>query len=224
MSGLLGSLILQGVGYGFLAGVTIGPFLGYLINVVLTRGWRQSLPLLTIPPVVDTPIIIGVVLVLGQLPEMAVDAVSVLGGTFVIWLGWNTWRDNRTRLRQQKSKTKPSEESAVVSIRGAYLRGLLVNALNPAPYLFWSAVSGPILLEALDQSFGYATAFLFSYYAVFLMLIFGLMLLVNRIGEVDERFNQAMQPVTVILLFVLGAALMGAGLIDIIRLSLIGNI
>ncbi len=218
MVGLM-PLVFQGFGYGFLAGITIGPFLGYVINVVLTRGWRQSLPLITIPLVVDTPIIIIFLNVLNELPEYALDVMSIAGGSFVLWLGWNTWRDNKRAkdYGTNPEKTDPGVHPGGVSLWGIYVRGLLVNVLNPAPYLFWSTVSGPILLDGIRVGgMGYAFGFLVAYYSVFLTLIFILMLVIERIGELNERMNRYLLPITIVLMIVLGIGLVGAGFVDLL--------
>jgi threonine/homoserine/homoserine lactone efflux protein len=224
MSGIMPYLS-QGLGYGFLAGVTIGPFLGYIINIVLTRGWRRTLPLVTIPPLIDTPIIILMVFLLGALPEFVLDIMSVVGGSFVLWLGWSTWKDNQdARDARQEMKRKSIHdtgrftmpESLGASMGLIYLRGMLVNALNPAPYLFWSTVSGPILLDGIrDGGAPYAAIFLISYYSMFLSLIAVLMIVVERIGNLDERMNRYLLPVTIVLMIVLGLGLVGAGLFDL---------
>jgi threonine/homoserine/homoserine lactone efflux protein len=214
----LAPLIFQGMGYGFLAGITMGPFLGYVINIVLTRGWRRSLPLISVPVLVDTPIIIIFLNLLNELPEYVLDIMSISGGTFVLWLGWNTWRENRRMqpdMLNTSKNTLPKRHS--VSLRGIYIRGLLVNALNPAPYLFWSTVSGPILLDGIrDGGTSFALAFLFAYYAVFLTLIFVLMIVVERIGELNEQVNRYLLPVTIILMILLGLGLIGTGVIDLV--------
>lgn len=223
MSGALPFLI-QGLGWGFFAGISIGPFLGYIINVVLTRGWRRSLWLITVPPVVDAPIIIVMVFVLGALPEYVLDIMSIIGGSFVLWLGWSTWRDNeRTEARLTNTQTSIKREDVAdelgVPMGVIYLRGMLVNALNPAPYIFWSTVSGPILLDGLQSGgAGYASVFLLAYYSVFLTLIFVLMQVIGRIGSLDERTSRYMIPVTIVLLVVLGLGLVGAGIFDLVQI------
>lgn len=215
-------LTVQGLGYGFLAGVTIGPFLGYIINVVLTRGWRRSLSLITIPPLVDTPIIIVVVFLLGTLPEFILDVMSIVGGTFVLWLGWTTWKDNlRTSAYEGQALGNTTNHDPVgVSLGAIYVRGLLVNALNPAPYLFWSTVSGPLLLQGMREGGAvYGFSFLLAYYGVFLTLILVLMLVVERLGELNERSNRYILPVTIVLMIVLGLGLIGAGVYDLVGLE-----
>jgi threonine/homoserine/homoserine lactone efflux protein len=221
MSGIMPYLS-QGLGYGFLAGVTIGPFLGYIINIVLTRGWRRTLVLVTIPPLIDTPIIILMVFLLGALPEFVLDIMSVIGGSFVLWLGWSTWKDNKNARDEMQRKSIHETgrftipQALGVSMGMVYLRGMLVNALNPAPYLFWSTVSGPILLDGIrDGGAPYAAAFLISYYTMFLSLIFILMIVVERLGKLDERMNRYLLPVTIVLMIVLGLGLVGAGVFDL---------
>lgn len=222
----LAPLIIQGLGYGFLAGITIGPFLGYVINIVLTRGWKRSLPLISIPVVVDTPIIIIFLNVLNELPVYALDVMSVVGGAFVLWLGGTTYRDNRRMNAQRRNQTVPTDTSPVLTAQPSerpfieiYLRGLVVNALNPAPYLFWSTVSGPIVLDGIREGgIGYGFAFLVAYYGIFLSLIFVLMLIIGRLGELNEQMDRYLLPLTIVLMFVLGLGLLGAGLIDLVSL------
>ena len=221
MTGLL-PLIVAGAGWGFLAGISIGPFLGYVINIVLTRGWRRTLPLVSIPLLVDTPIIITFLYILRELPDFVVDTMGIVGGAFVLWLGWNTWQDNQRMQAYKKKSTQinmqvdPNNPSPAMT--GVFLRGMLVNALNPAPYLFWSTVSGPTLIRAIEQGgAGYAAAFLISYYGIFLSLILALMIVVDRLGDLDERFNRYLLPVTIILMIVLGIGLIGVGLFDLIQ-------
>ncbi len=209
--------IVQGIGYGFIAGVTIGPFLGYVLTVVLTRGWRRSLPLVTVPVVVDAPIIFVFLNLLNRLPLYALDVMEITGGAFVLWLGWSTWRDTRREMRSRNGNTSTAHNApAQRSMWGVYLRGLLVNALNPAPYLFWSTVSGPIVLDGFSSGgIAYGGAFLVAYYSVFLSLIVVLMLVVDRLGEVNERLEQYMLPVTIVLMVLLGGGLVGAGIMDL---------
>lgn len=209
-------LVLQGLGYGFLAGVTIGPFLGYVVNIVLTRGWRQSMPLITVPLVVDTPIIIVFLNVLSGLPEFVLDIMSIVGGTFVLWLGWNTWRETQQaeQSKREKNADVPIHET---SIWGIYVRGVLVNALNPAPYLYWSTIGAPIVLDGIrDGGAGYAAAFLAAYYSIFLTLIFVLMIVIERLGELNEQMNRYLLPVTIILMILLGIGLVSTGVAELV--------
>jgi threonine/homoserine/homoserine lactone efflux protein len=104
-----------------------------------------------------------------------------------------------------------------VSLWGIYARGVLVNALNPAPYLYWSTVGAPILLGGIrDGGVGYASAFLVAYYSVFLTLIFVLMVVIERLGELNERMNRYLLPVTIILMIILGIGLVGTGVAELV--------
>ncbi|MEO0562636.1 MAG: LysE family transporter, partial [Chloroflexota bacterium] len=181
------------------------------------------LPLATIPLIVDAPIIVLMVFLLGALPPITLDLLSIIGGSFVLWLGWSTWRDNkraRAELKTQEIAIPENRYKAAelvgISMGMVYARGMLVNVLNPAPYLFWSTVSGPILLNGIDTGgISYALAFLIAYYSVFLSLIVVLMVVVERLGSLDERLNRYLLPVTIVLLIVLGLGLLGAGVFDL---------
>ncbi len=213
MSGLLGFLIVAGAGYGFTAGVTIGPFLGYLIKSVLVLGWRRALPIIFVPPIVDTPIIITFVFLLDQLPDVAVDLIRVIGGAFVVYLAYNAWKDySAGQLLIDPTQNAPDTDNTV---GGAFTRGLLVNALNPAPYVFWGTVSGPLLLQGLEVSVWYGAAYLFAFYATFMSLMLGLIFLVHQLGSLGVRAARGALLAAVVLLAVLGASLVGDGVLGI---------
>ncbi|MFN8375327.1 MAG: hypothetical protein U0694_20920 [Anaerolineae bacterium] len=56
----------------------------------------------------------------------------------------------------------------------------MMNFLSPGPYLFWSLINGPLLIQALNTSPLHAIAFLLSFYGVFIALLAVMVLIFAR--------------------------------------------
>jgi threonine/homoserine/homoserine lactone efflux protein len=97
-------------------------------------GWVRGAAVAAGPLLADGPIILLAVLLLAQLPEGFLPAVSVVGGVFLLYLGATTLLAARKPMR--------------TSSTGGLLKGLLARALSPHPYLFWFLVGGPLLVQA----------------------------------------------------------------------------
>ncbi|MCS6926605.1 MAG: LysE family translocator [Candidatus Binatia bacterium] len=146
-----------GVGLGLGAGITPGPLLGLVLRETLRGGWRAGMCVALAPPVADLFVILLCVLVLTRLPAFFLPTLGVLGGLYVLFLGWETLRD-----------TPPADIQATEEAVGAtssFLKGLLVNLFNPHPYLFWITVAGPLLTESYRQrQWASVAAFLCGFY------------------------------------------------------------
>jgi threonine/homoserine/homoserine lactone efflux protein len=170
--------IVQGIAYGFAAGVQPGSFQAYLISQALQNGWRRTLPAIFAPLISDGPIITLVLLVLSQVPAGLVRGLQLAGGLFVLYLAvgaFKAWRDF--------AGPKPGEPQRV---RNSVFRAALVNLLNPAPYLFWSLVTGPLLITGWRASPANAVGLLAGFYGSMLASLAGIMLLftaARRLGS-----------------------------------------
>jgi len=161
--------VVQGITYGFAAGVQPGSFQTYLITQALRHGWRRTLPAIFAPLLSDGPIIALVLLVLSQVPSSLVRVLHLAGGLFVLYLAAGAFKAWRNFAAQA-----PDEH---VPIRSGIFRAALVNLLNPAPYLFWSLVTGPLLIAGWRDSPGNAVGLLAGFYGAMLASLAGITLL-----------------------------------------------
>jgi threonine/homoserine/homoserine lactone efflux protein len=161
--------VVQGITYGFAAGVQPGSFQTYLITQALRHGWRRTLPAIFAPLISDGPIITLVVLVLSQVPAGLVRGLQLAGGLFVLYLAVGAFKAWRTFSTQTSDAPPP--------VRGSVFRAALVNFLNPAPYLFWSLVTGPLLITGWRASPANAVGLLAGFYGAMLTSLFGILLL-----------------------------------------------
>ena len=154
-------MLLLGLTLGLSAGLSPGPLMTLVITTTLRDGLWHGLRVAAAPFVTDLPIVLLSVFVLGLLPPWTLAVVGVVGGGYVIYLGWETVRS----ARQASAQLTASAPAGVASSgRQSLLRGAAVNALNPHPYLFWATVGGPTLLAAFSQSPLQGALFLLGFY------------------------------------------------------------
>jgi threonine/homoserine/homoserine lactone efflux protein len=118
--------LLQGIGYGFAAASQPGPFQTYIISQTLTRGWKRTLPAALAPLISDGPIVSFCVLVLSQVPVWMQRVLYIVGGLFILYLAYSTykaWRNFGPSIPATESETQQS-----------VLKAALMNALSPNPY------------------------------------------------------------------------------------------
>lgn len=164
--------VMLGAALGLASGLTPGPLLTYTIVATLRGGWRAGVSVGSAPLITDAPIIAFALLVLHFLPADALRVLGIIGGLFVIYLGIETARSAQHVDEIQLDTS--------VNVRREMGRGVLVNFLNPNPYLFWGTVGGPMLIQAYrEQTIG-AVAFLVIFYALLVGSHVGLAVLVHR--------------------------------------------
>ncbi len=206
--------ITQGMTVGFSAGVMPGPMQSYLLNTALKHGWRRALLVVVTPLLVDIPVIVAVLLALDALAAIVpalVDGIRVVGGAFVLYLAWGAWADVRagTSLTDEiTAGPAPSDEPPVRT----FTNGLLMNALSPGPYLFWTTVNGPLLLSALAVSLWWGVAFVVAFYGAFLGAMVVIALTVDHLRSLDPRIGRGLLVFVAVLLTGFGFYLIYAGL------------
>jgi threonine/homoserine/homoserine lactone efflux protein len=177
--------IVQGAAYGFAAAAQPGPFQTYLISQTLSRGGRRTVPMIAAPLLSDGPILILVLLVLNQVPAWWVPMLEIAGGIFVVYLGVGAWRSWR--------RGGPIQNPRMKSGRQNVFHAALVNLLNPAPYLFWSLVTGPILLAGWREKPANGIAMLVAFYGTMIAACLAIILLFGVANRLGARVTRALQ-------------------------------
>jgi len=149
--------VLLAVTYAFAAAVQPGPFQTYLISSTLAHGWRRTLPAVFAPILSDIPSILLALLVLTRVPPLVVNLLRLCGGLFLLYLAAGAFAAFRRYRAPQLDR--PAQTTRTV------LNAAGVNLLNPNPYLAWSLILGPLLLQAWRANPAYAIALLASFYA-----------------------------------------------------------
>ena len=196
--------MLQGMGFGFVAAMQPGPFQAFVLSQSLKRGWRRTLPAALAPLISDGPIIALALLVLTQIPDWLQQALNIVGGLFMLYLAWGiyqSWRD---------SDQDASGSMETQLARQGILKAAFTNVLSPGPYLYWSLVSGPILLAGWRQAPANGIGFLAGFYGAIVAGSATLIILFGTARQLGPRVSHA-------LLGLSGLAMVGFGFYQLWR-------
>ena len=188
--------LLQGIGYGLAAASQPGPFQTYLISQTLTRGWKRTLPAALAPLVSDGPIILICVLVLSQVPAGMQRILYIAGGLFILYLATGTytsWKNFDSHLPFVETGTQHS-----------ILKAALMNALSPGPYIFWTLVTGPILLKGWRETPVNGIGFLIGFYVTLISGMTALILIFGTAAKLGPKFNRMLLGISAVALTCFG--------------------
>ncbi len=187
--------ILQGIGFGMAAASQPGPFQTYLISQSLINGWRRTLPAALAPLISDGPIIAVCLLVLSQVPAGMEKVLYIASGVFILYLAFGSykvWRSNNTTLKAENTDKQSVWKAA------------LMNSLSPGPYIFWTLITGPILVSGWRESPVYGIGFLAGFYVTIVALLAGIILVFGLASKFGPRVNRAMLGISTIALVLFG--------------------
>ena len=202
-------IILQGASLGFSASISPGPLFFYLIAQSLTGGWKRGAIVAIAPLVSDLPLVLTILLLLDQIPALFLHIISLAGGIYVIYLAlklFQGWRENQGFKLDTSSKLPQNLGKAV-----------LVNYSSPGPYLGWSLVNGPLLLEALRVSVVHGIMFIISFYGLLIGGMLVLAAIFSQAHRLGARIVRTLSIVSVIILSILGVFLVFRGMQGILN-------
>jgi threonine/homoserine/homoserine lactone efflux protein len=190
--------LLSGFVLGFPNAAVPGPFQAYLLFQTMKNGWKRTLPVALAPLLSDGPIIVLVLFTLSRLGQQTLGGIQMVGAGFVFYLAYGAYRSFRA------ASDNPKELADPIPSNHGVLKGALMNALNPAPYIFWGAVGGPILLEGFKDESGGGIAFLIGFYGT---LVGGFAVLIwffGTVGQLGPGVRKILSAVSALALFLFG--------------------
>jgi len=176
--------ITLGVFLGLSAGITPGPLLALVFSESLRHGTMAGMKVAVAPVFSDLPIVLLAFYVLTSLSHLdpLLGGVSILGGGLLLFLGIQNFRIRGLTLGLSDDVSRP------------FAKGIVVNALNPHPYLFWLTIGAPIADRAMSQHWIHLLAFLGCFYVSFVAAKVILAVLVGRSRKLfsDTLYKYAM--------------------------------
>ncbi|MFN8435752.1 MAG: LysE family transporter [Anaerolineales bacterium] len=188
--------VIQGIGFGFAAASQIGPFQTFLISQALTRGWKRALPGAFAPFLSDGPIILLSVLVLSQLPDWAQRVMYILGGIFVLYLAYGSYKSWRN-FDETLAHPELSGQQTI-------LKAAMTNALSPGAYLFWMFVTGPILVQGWRETPINGLGLLIGFYTTFIICLIAMIIVFGAASRLGPKLNRTLLGLSCIVLFGFG--------------------
>lgn len=190
------SLLISGMVLGLSAGLSPGPMLTLVVSQTLRYGIREGVKVALAPLLTDIPIVMACGLFLYLFADMAraLGVISIFGGLYLFYLGLKSLWFKDADLQ---------EDVDPKSLK----KGLMINFLNPAPYLFWTSIGGPLVLKASSTSFVSAAAFIFPFY----MLLVGSKIVVAIVSGRSRNLLKSRH--YRMILRILGLVLIGFGVV-----------
>lgn len=199
--------LLQGIGYGFAAAVQPGPFQTYVVSHTLTKGWKQSLLIAFSPLVSDGPIIAICLFVLSQVPIWFQNFLYIAGGLFILYLAYGaytSWKNFDSNISTTTS-----------GVQQSILKGALMIVISPGPYIYWSLVTGPILLRGWRETPIHGLGFLMGFYVTVILGLTAIILVFGKARELGPKLSRFLIGVSALALFCFGLYQLWLGIIGI---------
>jgi len=148
--------LISGVVFGLAAGIAPGPLLALVFSETLKHGKNEGIRIAVSPLITDLPIVLFVLFILSSLMgyNFVIGMISLFGACYLIYLGVENLR------------VTVAESEVELTERGALKRGVIVNFLNPHPYLFWLSIGGPIIFKSLDIHISATILFILGFYSL----------------------------------------------------------
>ena len=138
-----------GIVLGLSAGISPGPLLALVLSHTIRHGAREGIKVAAAPLLTDLPILLASTFALSRFAgyKGLLGGVSLAGAGLLAHMAYDTFRAERQEL------------SAPDAGPQSLLKGAMVNALSPHPYLFWLTIGAPMILKGWET--GPAAAVLF---------------------------------------------------------------
>ena len=190
------SYLIFGITYAFAAAVQPGPLLTYIISQTLKKGWRSTLPAAFAPDISHNPILILILFLLSTMPDSFIFILRIGGGLFLLYLGfrafksWQEFDADQTILNESGQQT--------------LFNAVFVNLLNPAPYLGWSLILGPIFIEGWKLAPINGIAMIIGFYVTMILTLAGIIFLFGFARKMGPMVSKILLGLSSIVLFAFG--------------------
>ena len=160
----------MGAVFGLTAGISPGPLLTLVISETLRHNKTEGVKIAVAPLITDIPIVLLTIFILSKMAssDIVLGLISILGGIFIAYLGYDSISSKGIEIDVQNLKPK--------SIR----KGIIVNILSPHPYIFWLMVGAPITVKAYQASPVAAFAFIIAFYVMLIGSKISIALIVDK--------------------------------------------
>jgi len=162
--------LISGIIFGFAAGTSPGPLLALVFSETLKYGKIEGIKIAVSILITELPIALFVLFILSNLIKYGfiIGIISLFGACYLIYLGIKN-----LRVKTSVFEVEFAEEDGLK-------RGVIVNLLNPNPYLFWLSIGGPMIFRSLDIHVSATVLFILGFYSLLVGLNIGAALIVEK--------------------------------------------
>ena len=196
--------LLYGITLGFAAAIQPGPLSTYIISEALVKGWKRTLPAVFAPMISDGPIAILVLFVLSSFPAEFVQWLRLAGGFFILYLAWASFQSWRNFIEVPVVPSQYRNQTLI--------KAVIVNFLNPGPYLGWSLVMGPLFMKGWMENPWNGFSLVGGFYSTMVVVMSGMIFLFHLARNTGSKVNRVMIGLSAIALFAFGIYQLGTGI------------
>lgn len=163
-------MILTAFFLGLSAAISPGPLMTLMISETLKYGKGTGIKMAVAPLLTDFPILVLSIFVLSSISRIhfLLGLISLLGALFLGYLGYESIMTKHVHIKVDSSPNK------------SILKGVIVNFLNPHPYLFFFSIGGPIILRGMKEHLYNGPLFVITFWTVLIASNICIVLLVHR--------------------------------------------
>lgn len=195
--------LIYGITFAFAAAVQPGPLQTFLISQTLSRGWKNTLPAVFAPVISDWPIVLLVLFILTKIPSDILGVLQICGGIFILYLSYNAYRTYKD-YNNPGNRLKEKDNQSLI-------KAIVVNLLNPNPYIGWSLVMGPLLIKGWNENPINGIMLVVSFYFTFLIGLSLTVFLAAAAGKIGSKTNKLLIGISAFALFCFGIYQLFAG-------------
>ena len=188
--------LIFGISYAFAAAVQPGPLQTYIISQVFKKGWKASIPLAFSPIISDIPISILTLYLLSNVPDVFINGLRIIGGLFLFFLAYKAYISWKTYIKDENNLSESNQLT--------FFNAVLINLLNPGPYIGWSLILGPLVLEAWSLAPKIGIALIFCFYSTMIITLIGIIILFAFAKELGPKVSKSIIGISSIGLFMFG--------------------
>jgi threonine/homoserine/homoserine lactone efflux protein len=201
--------LLLGITYAFAASVQPGPLQTFFISQALKNGWKKTLPAAFAPVLSDIPIIILILLVLTNIPSGFLAFLQIGGGLMLLYLAYDSFK-SFLKFEELNKQEKTANERTL-------FKAVMVNVLNPNPYLGWSLIMGPLFIKAYREAPVDGAALLIAFYGTMVLCQMGIIILFGLTKNLGTKVTRIMLGIASIGLIIFGGYLLIQGFSTLIN-------
>ncbi len=149
--------LISGIFFGLAAATSPGPILYLVFSETLKYRRKEGIKIAVSAIIAEFPILLFVLVTLSNLIKFGhsiIGMISLFGACYLIHLGIKNLRVKTNALEVEYAR------------EDGLKRGVIVNLLNPNPYLFWLSIGGPMIFESWDKSISATALFILGFYAL----------------------------------------------------------
>ena len=199
------SYLIFGILYAFAAAVQPGPLQTYIISQTLKKGWRSTLPTAFAPVISDGPILVLVLFLLSTIPDNFIVILRIGGGLFLLYLGYRAFKSWQEFDADETISNESSQQTL--------FKAVFINLLNPAPYMGWSLIMGPLFLEGWRIEPSYGIALILGFYLTMILSLAVIIILFGFARKLGPKVSKILLGVSSIVLFIFGIYQLWLGII-----------